>query len=453
MKKISENKLTSNELKALEKLRKNKEDMEILFTDANVDDLYPFTESDFLEAYRQREKYYKIDFKGKEISLSLLDETAMDIILDAIEEHKQPSEIVTLCDELIYAFDQKINKCQLEEKKNEFDYWHDLERIIKIKEYKMRVQAFEKFQDNERWAIIEEPFFHTNERLNSIIHKWFTPDFELSDAKLMIGIFLLKRDSFYLKKDLNNNYAIRTINNIDILESFIKNTERKSIVLYRTEKELIRLISELTSKEYLSSYVVGLDKKNGNYNFTKIRLCHFEEHFTKTKFKKNKLEERSGIVLNRDDLKEEFDKKFYKIKDDTLIEIEREIENTYFIWQMPENQLAYLFSELTDRKIIKGRRVDKEDEPGKPQSNTASNSNTADSEKKQILKGKEEIHVTWKSIANHFMIVKNGGLEIINNDQMNSQKDNAKSLIEQEKDEIDKILDEIFGPNLNEFDD
>lgn len=457
------------------------------YINSNPDILHE--ELEFIEGHKRFIDFVKFNFKGKDLTLSSL---LSDEITSIILEFEKPSEKISVIEELIDCIEREIDKRSSGLKVEEF-HWRQLLNIIEIKDHKLRMNEFVKFLDQEKGKKENLIFFSENEKVNRILNNAVVEFCIYETQKIIQGLFFT-RNLFYFNKTeeyLSSEWLSQ--NKLNSLNLFFNNMGRDDIIFYKTEKDLIELFSKLVNKKYLSPYVVGRDKK-GKHGFTKIRWGHFKEHFRKLIYTEKSKEEKI-MDFNENELETEFNKNFYKEKDDTLIEMEKELENTCFIWEGAELHWVHLLTELTERKIIKG----KESKKDKSNENKPINNNGAIAPKsKSLLTNRSksqdttssnnkppdfyeitEIRVLWKCHSSHFMFVKNGALEIIDHNEMNSQKNNLKGIVkrdeanknenqtkninyikkkqndkniaqeeedENEYEEINQILHEIFGP-------
>jgi hypothetical protein len=400
-----------------------------------------FTEYEFNLAHKRFIDLVKFNFRGKELTLSaLLYDEIFPIIIDC-----KSMGIVSYFDELIDCIEREIDKRSSGLKIEEL-HWQNLINIIKIRDYELRMDEFYRFLDQEKGEKENLIYFSENEELNRMFNSTFVY-YCVFDLQELIQRLRSARDSLYFKSFRRSNISKKQ--NIDSdfqsLELFLKYI-KLPIIFYKTEKDIILLFSKLISEQYLSTYVVGIDKKNGKHNLTKIQRGHFKEHFIKSEITENSINERE-IELNENELETEFNKEFYKEKDDTLIEIERELEKTCFIWEGSELHLVHLINELTERKIIKGLKKNKKKKIIMKQKDTP----LTNCEEKVI----DVPFVDWNGVCRHFIIVKNDALEIIDPIQMgkdnlkesdkNKYNNNNTSHEINEYREIDQILDDIFG--------
>jgi len=377
----------------------------------------PYDESDYIEAYRLFQDYAKFEFKNKEFSLLSFDE-----IQNFILQYKNIEEIVDTIDDMIDAL-EKQKKEKLDPVPEKAIHWNHLSQIVAIKNDELRMNEFTRFCESYNILGIREPLkqdtpLFKDERLKLVASRDLIPA-TLHNVILMIRVLYCFRNLHYFDQigdvEYNPEFAL-TEEKFNRIDYAINHCYREPIIFLKNEKSLVELFRLLVKEGFVCKYVVGADHK-ARHNLTKIRWQHFMGHFDLSRDEK----------LFEKNLSTEFSNKFYIVKDEKLINKERPLECTYFIWLKKERLLVHLFQEMTEKGIIVKTKIEeKPDELDSDEKNSQSTiKKTSDHE--PINKKKKLPPVDWHLITKHFMIVKNGVLEVLDNEQLNKQKNLLKS--------------------------
>ncbi len=409
--KLDETSLSPQELVMLNEWRK----YNAFYLSKNIQ--LPYDECDYIEAYRLFQDYVKFEFKNKEFSLLSFDE-----IRDFILQYKNIDEIVDAIDDMIDAI-EKQKKEKLDPVPEKAIHWNHLSQIVAIKDDELRINEFTKFCESYNVLGIRElskqetPLFK-DDRLKFAVNRDFIPT-TLHNVILLIRALYCFRNLHYFDQidDVEYNPEVAlTEEKFNSIDFALNHCYREPIIFLKNENSLIELLRLLIREGFICKYVVGVDHK-AKHNLTKLQYHHFMAHFDLSKDKK--IFEKNLIT--------EFNNKFYLEKDDKLINKERPLECTYFIWLKKERLLVHLFQELTEKGLIIKSKIEKKpdglDENDKePQSHDKIKLDNDSSNKKKKLPP-----VDWQMISKHFMIVKNGALEVLDNEQLNKQKNLLKS--------------------------
>ncbi|HRR06755.1 MAG TPA: hypothetical protein P5105_05680 [Victivallales bacterium] len=337
------------------------------------------------------------------------------------------SELVDVIDEMIDALEQqKIEK--LDPVPEKAIHWNHLSQIVAIKNDELRLNEFTKFCESYNILGIKEllkqdtPLFK-DERLKFAVNRDFIPA-TLHNVILLIRALYCFRNLHYFDQidDVEYNPEIAlTEEKFNSIDYALNHSYREPILFLKNENCLVELFHLLIKEGFVCKYVVGAGYK-AKHNLTKVQWHHFMANFTFSKKKSS--DDEKEIEKN---LITEFKKRFY-IEKNIIINKDRPLECTRFIWLKKERLLVHLFQKLTEKGIIRKTKIEEkpdEDEDENEENSQSHNKKTSDNKSKNK---KEKLPpVDWQSITKHFMIVKNGALEVLDNEQLNKQKNLLKS--------------------------